>query len=521
VHRILAPFQRLRHGVFWPPFLLLAVAAAAVYDDSAGFLARTSQANEWILDRFGWLFSAGTFLMVGVCVWINFSPLAAYRIGGPNAKPLLTRWRWFSIVLCTTVAIGVMFWATAEPLYHLHHPPHSLAIAPDSAQAAQFALSAMYLHWTFTPYAIYTLPALMFALAYYNMGRSFSLGSTLAPLFGGRAPGSLIDAICLYALVAGMAASLGTGVLTLGGGISYLFGIPSSPLLMAVIACVLVGTFIISSMSGLMKGIRVLSDLNAKIFVGLAIFVLLAGPTGFILSFGAEAVGNYMSNFFTLSLFTGSAGADDWPQKWTIFYWANWMAWAPITAMFLGRIGYGYTVREFVLFNWIVPALFGAVWMTIFSGTAIHMEQYGDGPGLYQMLLDTGPESVVYGIFSSFPLATPFIVLFVLTSFLSYVTAADSNTSAMGGISTTGISPESPEPGSFIKAIWGVTVGLVAWFMVSEGGIDGIKTLSQLGGLPALFLVLAVTAAVIRVAANPARYLSAPIDPARMPPDSE
>ena len=521
MHILFAPFQRLRHRVFWPPFILLALAAFAVYRDSAKFLKDTTLANVWILDRFGWLFSVGSFVMVGVCIWIYFSPLAAYRIGGPDAKPILTRWRWFTVVLCTTVAIGVMFWATAEPLHHLHHPPQSWHIEPDSAQAAQFALSAMYLHWTFTPYAIYTLPALMFALAYYNMGRPFSLGSTLAPLFGGRAPDSLIDAICLYALVAGMAASLGTGILTLAGGIGYLTGIASSPALMGIIACAVVGSFILSSMSGLMKGIRILSDLNAKVFVGLALFVLLAGPTGFILSFGAEALGSYMTNFFSLSLFTGSAAGDDWPQKWTIFYWANWMAWAPITAMFLGRIGYGYTVREFVLFNWIIPAVFGAVWMTIFSGTAIYMEQYGGGPDLFAMLETSGPESVVYGMFSSFPLATPFILLFILTSFLSYVTAADSNTSAMGGISTTGISPESPEPGAAIKAIWGITVGAVAWFMVSEGGINGIKTLSQLGGLPALFLVLAVTVAIMRVAANPARFLSEPIRADRIPTGEE
>ena len=165
--------------------------------------------------------------------------------------------------------------------------------------------------------------------------------------------------------------------------------------------------------------------------------------------------------------------------------------------------------------------MFGAVWMTIFSGTAIYMEQYGGGPDLFAMLETSGPESVVYGMFSSFPLATPFILLFILTSFLSYVTAADSNTSAMGGISTTGISPESPEPGAAIKAIWGITVGAVAWFMVSEGGINGIKTLSQLGGLPALFLVLAVTVAIMRVAANPARFLSEPIRADRIPTGEE
>ncbi len=482
--------------------------------DGPLFLAYTNTAKEWALDRFGWLFNVTTLVMVGVCVWVNFSPLAGYRIGGPDAKPMLDRWKWFSIVLCTTIAIGVMFWATAEPLYHIHKPPASMDMEPESARAAKFAMSSLYLHWTFTPYAIYTVPALMFALAYYNMGGSFSLGATLTPILKETKAGSaVIDSVCLYALVAGMASSLGTGILTLAGGIRHLADIGPADWLLPAIAGAIVITFIISSLSGLMKGIRILSDVNAKIFFAIAAFVLFAGPTGFILSFGAEGIGSYITNFFSMSLFTGSTGLftgaeieDKWPQYWTIFYWANWLAWAPITALFLGRIGYGYTVREFVLFNWIVPALFGAVWMTIFGGTSIYLDSV-EGAGLYERLLSHGPESVVYAILDEFPFTSLVVVVFVLTSFLSYVTAADSNTSAMGGISTAGVSPDSPEPGPLIKLVWGLTVGAIALFMVSAGGIEGVKTLSQLGGLPALFLVIAITMALIRVAARPHKFL--------------
>ena len=135
----------------------------------------------------------------------GFSPIAQVKIGGKKAKPLLSKWRWFTITLCTTIAIGILFWGTAEPIYHLHAPPVGLGITPNSTEAAIFSLSTMFLHWTFTPYGIYTLASLMFALVYYNLKQPFNLGSLLYPLIGDRAHGKLskvIDAICLYALVA-------------------------------------------------------------------------------------------------------------------------------------------------------------------------------------------------------------------------------------------------------------------------------------------------------------------------------
>ena len=183
---------------------------------------------------------------------------------------------------------------------------------------------------------------------------------------------------------------------------------------------------------------------------------------------------------------------DDWPKSWTTFNWANWMAWAPITALFLGRLAKGYTIRQFMLFNWVLPSLFGMLWMSIFSGIALHF-QLSKKADLLGLLTSLGPESVIYGIFDALPWSDLLALIFLFTAFLSYVTAADSNTEAMGGISSTGISPQAPSAPVFIKIVWGTTIGLVAYIMVSMAGIEGIKMLSNLGGLPALFLLLAIT----------------------------
>ena len=218
---------------------------------------------------------------------------------------------------------------------------------------------------------------------------------------------------------------------------------------------------------------------------------------------GVEGMGSYLGNFFQKSLFTGAASGDKWPQWWTIFYWANWLAWAPITALCLGKIARGYTVRQFLIFNLVLPASFACLWMSIFSGTALHMDMNGDGI-LNKALQATGAESVIYTMFDNLPLAGITAVVFIFVSFLSYVTAADSNTEAIANLcadnSEAILSGDESDEGKSnltIKIIWGVTIGVIAWIMTSFAGIDGIKMMSNLGGLPALFIVLGCNISLI------------------------
>jgi choline-glycine betaine transporter len=490
---------RLRPFVFFAPFLLLAASAAYSLYDAEGFMHRAEGLNNWILRHFGWLFSAGTLLFVGLCIAAYVSPLGRVRIGGPEARPILSRWQWFSVVLCTTIAIGILFWGAAEPLYHLHNPPAGLGAAPGGDAAARFALSTMFMHWTFTPYSIYTLAGLTFALAYYNLRQPYSLGAMLYPLLGQKAGrwAPAIDAVCLYSLAAGMAASLGAGALTIAGGLEKYAQLENTPLLLGAATLLVVVAYVGSSVTGLTRGIQWLSNLNTWVFLGLAGFVLLFGPTLKLLALGAEGLADYLWHFLPRSL--GIGMEKDWADNWTVFYWANWLAWTPVTAVFLGQIATGYTVREFIRFNLLLPSLFSMLWMTIFSGNALYIDHYAGAADLHGMLLASGPESVIYGLFDQLPLPTLLGIVFFVTAFLSYVAGADANTSAMSGLSAGGISPETPEAPAWIKVAWGLVVGFMAWVVVAFAGIDGIKMASNLGGFPALFLLLAVAAAMVRL----------------------
>lgn len=518
---------RLNHFVFWPPFLLLIAAVVLNFTSAELFSKVTNAANDWVLDNFGTYFLFVGLACLILCLVICFSSFGSVRIGGKDAKPLLHMWNWFAITICTTIAVGILLWSTSEPILHLHSPPETKGLDAGSEEAARFSLQAVYLHWTFTPYAIYAVASLMFGFAYYNMRKPYSLGSPITPLVGDKVAGrfgNLIDAVCLFSLVAGMAASLGGGILILAGGLHQLFpGIDgSSPTVRAVIAGVIIATFVVSSATGLMKGIRILSSINTYALFALGIFVLVFGPTVFILTFGFETFGSYLANFVSINSFTISDSlsgtrVDDlggvtkpWSRGWTVFYWAVWMAWTPITACFLGQIAYGRTVREFMLVNFILPALFGAAWMAIFSGTALHLEMNAGADFEALLALDENgkryPARVAYDLFEYLPMTFVLVVFYICSTFVCFVTSADSNTTAMAAISSNGITPGSSEGGVFIKVAWGVTVGLVAWVMISFADIDGIKILSTLGGFPASMLLVLVIISLAMVVWNHEKY---------------
>lgn len=497
--------MKIRHGVFWPPFLMLFAALALNFLDSALFLSVVNGANGWLLNTFSSAFAWCGLFCLGVCFLVGLSPFGRETIGGKGATPLFSYRSWICVSICTSTAAGILFWGMAEPITHLVRPPTSLGIAAGSDAAARFAMSTLFMHWSFIPCAIYAMPALMFAIAFYNLKQPFSLSSVFVPLVGARLQRRLstpVDALALYTLVLGMAASLATGVLAISGGLSYLFGIEGGPFLWTVIGVAIVISYIASALSGVEKGIKNLSILNSGFFIGLAIYVLIFGAPLEAAKITGTGLEDFFTHFIARSLFTELAPTDPWPRQWTVFYWAVWLAWAPVTAGFLGRIGRGYTVRQFLTVNLLVPAVFAMLWMAIFGGTALSLELF-HGAGLSEVLANKGPEGMTYGVLSGLPMAGMVIPFFILVTAISYITAADSNTLCMAAMSSTGISAEEPDPPRYLKLIWGSVVGVISLVMLVHCGVDGIRNLSYLGGLPALFFVFGTGLSLLVMAWGP------------------
>ncbi|UOQ44241.1 BCCT family transporter [Halobacillus salinarum] len=498
----------IRPTVFLPAFILLLITIVLNFVSYDWFLKVTTAAQNFMTHEIGWVFSLAGVTCVILVILAYFSPLGNIKIGGEEAKPLLKRKTWFAITLTTTIAAGILFWGTAEPISHLTSPPKSLGIEPMSTEAAKFAMETLYLHWTFIPYAFYSLPTIVFAFAYYNMKRSFSVGSQISPAlrkYNQDKINVVVDAVILFAVAAAISSSFGTSVMNMGGGIHSLFGIDNDKTLWIIITIIGTIAFIISSSTGLLKGIRILADFNIYLYYIIIAALIILGPTVYMFSAGTETFGGFLTHFFEKALFTGEIASDDWASGWTTFYWSNWMAWAPVTAVFLARIAYGYRVKEVIMMNFVIPGFFSVIWMTVLGGTAINFQMTGK-VDIAAVIADQGSGAAAYAMLDQLPFSGIIILLYLVAVMISFVTATDSTTNAMASISSTGITEGSQEAPVFIKITWGVIVGAVALIFISTLGLGGIRTLSYLGGFPALFLGILSIFSLIVIMRNPNKY---------------
>ncbi|MDR0885620.1 MAG: BCCT family transporter [Clostridiales Family XIII bacterium] len=496
----------LKKGVFFIPWSLLILMVVLSFVNKDGFLGGLNAVTGWILGNFAWLFNSVTILCVATVIIVYFSPLGKVRIGGKKAKPIVSYGNLVWITLCIDLGAGILFWAAAEPMYHMFAPAAMTGAAPGSPEAATFAMETMFLEWTWSPMAIYTVAGILFAFVFHNMKEQASLGSGLVPVFGPkvRKYKSVVDVVCLFAVAAGMAASLGTGAMTIAGGLENIAGIQSGPVSWAIVIAVIVVTFIISSVSGVDKGIKILSNINSKAYFILLAFVIIFGPTAFMANFTFESIGAYLSDFFKMSFATGDIYNDGWAKGWPIFYWCNWLAWTPVTGVFIGHILKGYTIKQGITCNFVIPALFSTLWMGLFATASIYYENAG--MGFHDMLLDKGPESIIYAIFDQFPLAIVVIPFYLFLIFISFVTAADSNTTAMAGLCTSGNASGDVAAPTYLKVVWGVTIGAVTWVLISLADIEGVKAASNLGGFPNMFLVGLFAVGLLKICRNPKKY---------------
>ncbi len=495
----------IRKGIFIPMSLafvgiiLLGLVAPKMFYD-----AENAIVNFAFLD-FGWLFQISGNLFLFICLFFCFSKYGDIRFGGKDAKPEMSVWNWFAISLCAGIATGVVFWGIAEPLYHFMDSGvfDVLGITPKTEEAAMFSMVTTYIHWTFIPYAMYAICGLGIAYAAYNMNLPYRVSSTLYPLAGKHTEGfigAVVDGLCLLAIAGGVAAVLGVGTMQISSGIQILTGIPAGKTMWVAVVGSIVAVYIISSYTGLNRGIRWLSDKNAKIFLALLVFVFAFGPTRFILSLGTQAAGHFIDDFFVRTHYLSPVDGSAWPRWWPIYYWAIWLAYAPLIGMFLARLVKGRTIRQFMFMNLLMPAFFGFLWFSVFGGAAINLELTGQG--LWAAIHEGGKlalERSVFEFLKFYPLTKIISWIFMGTVFISIVTMADSMTSTVASLSTTAAHQEDKEPPATMKIFWGIVMSSVAIINLISGsgggeisGIDATKQIATVAGFPILFLMVAM-----------------------------
>ncbi len=488
--------------IFLPPAVVLVAAVLFGLLNPEAFGQAASTALSFTLKYFGWFYTIGSTFLLVFCLWAGFSKYGDIKLGGPDAEPELSIFNWWAIAICAGIAIGIVFFGVAEPMTHYTSPPPFLGLEPKSLAAGENALRFAFFHWTFHTYGIYVSAGLCIAFAFYNTRKPFKVSSSLYPLIGDRIQGGwgyFIDGLAIFAIVGGVGTSLGFGTMQIASGMDFLWGIKPNGTIWLMVILALTLCYTISSYTGLQKGIRILSENNIRLYFLLMAFVLIFGPTIHILDSTVSSLGDYFSNIVKMSFFQDPMNKSGWPGSWSDFYWAWWLAFAPIVGLFLVRLAYGRTIREFVVVNMVGPALFGIVWFGIFGSSAIYLEHF-ENAGIADAISKFGNEVSLYAMFQHLPLSGITIILGALAVAISFITLADSMTSTIASMTTKGFgeAKEDREPPALMKIFWGVLMGLLSWILLVTGGASALQTSVIVCGLPILVLQIAMAVGYIK-----------------------
>ena len=473
--------------------ILLFVLVTLIFQKPAE--AAFGSLQTFIANAMGWFMILVVSIYLSVVVILAFSKFGKIRLGGQDACPEFPTFAWLAMLMSAGMGIGLMFWSVAEPIFHFQTPPIG-AVKPDTAAAAQEALGITFFHWGLHAWGVYALVGLALGFFAYNRGLPLTIRSVFYPLLGDRIYGwwgNVVDILAVASTLFGLATSLGLGVQQINAGLNFLFGLANNTSVQVALIAIITGFATASVVSGLDGGVRRLSELNMCLAGLFALFVLLAGPTLFILGSFVQTLGFYIASLPTLSLWTETFEQTDWQNSWTVFYWGWWVSWSPFVGIFIARISKGRTIREFVLGVLLLPSMLTFLWMSIFGGTALFFELSQQGTALSQAVEDN-VATALFVMLQQLPLTGITSLIGIILVAVFFVTSSDSGSLVVDNI-TSGGKLDSPTPQ---KVFWAVTEGVVAAALLLGGGLQALQTASITTGLPFAVVLLVMCFSLYR-----------------------
>lgn len=456
----------------------------------------SSTALSWGLENFGWLFNVILVVCIIVMLGVAMSRYGNIKLGKDDEEPEYSRFSWVAMMFAAGIGVGIFFFGPSEPLEFYHSPP-PLTVEPHTEEALHRAVAQADFHWGFSPWALYALVGGALAYSTYRRGRASLISSLFAPILK-RTDGPIgrtIDILAIVATLFGTAASLGIATLQIGEGISTLSGFTPSMAVLLLIILVLSVSFIISAVSGVSKGIRLLSNTNIMLAFLAIFFVFITGPTLFLINLLPSSILTYLDNFLDMSSRSLSWGQEtlDFQAAWTVFYWAWWIAWAPFVGMFIARISRGRTIREFILVTIIVPTFVLMLAFAVFGGTAMDFAR-NNVPGFDG---SASAQQVLYNLIGELPFSGVVSALVVVILAIFFITSADSASVVMGTMASKG----DPEPNKLVVVFFGVLMMGIAVVMLLTGGEDalsGLQSLTILTAMPFVLIIIALLVSFVK-----------------------
>ncbi len=448
-------------------------------------------AQTWAANTVGWYYMLAMTLYLVFVVTTALSGYGKIKLGADHDEPEFSYLSWAGMLFAAGISITLFFFCVSEPLTHTLQPPQGEA---GGQEAARQAMQLLFLHWGLHGWGVFAFVGMALAYFAYRHNLPLALRSALYPLIGKRINGPIgyaVDGFGIIATIFGLGADMGFGVLHLNSGLDYLFGIAHTQWIQVALIVLMMGAAIAVAVSGVDKGVRLMSDINMLLACALLLFVLFAGPTQYLLTTLIQNVGDYLgalpSKSFDVYAYNEPS---DWLGNWTVFYWAWWIAWSPFVGLFIARISRGRTIREFVFGVLLIPLGFTLAWMSIFGNSAINQVLNHGMAALGQSAIDD-PSMTLYLLLETYPWAKTVIAVTVFISFVFFVTSADSGTVVLSTLSSRGGNPDEDGP-KWLRVFWGAMTALVTSGLLFAGSIDSLKSAVVLTSLPFSLILLAM-----------------------------
>lgn len=459
--------------------------------------------QSWIQTNLDWFYVLSMCIFVGFTFYLMCSKYGTIRLGKDDDRPEFSYFSWFSMLFGAGMGIGLLFWSIAEPTYHIQDNPFLTPGTANTMAGADTAMQVTFLHWGLHGWGVYVIVGLALAYFTYRHDLPLTIRSALYPIFGDKIfgwRGHIADLLAVFGTLFGVATTLGLGAGQINAGLNYMFGIEVGTAQQVIIIAVVSVIATISAVSGVGRGIKILSEVNMWLSIILISIFIIAGPTVFVLGFFVTNIGDYIVNFIPMGFWVDPDPSGQWQGWWTVFYWGWWIAWAPFVGMFIARVSKGRTIREFCLGVLIVPTLITFLWMAVFGGTGLFMELFADGgfgTGGVIAAVNEDISKPLFVVIEQLNLGwlTQIVAFISVVLIITYfVTSADSGTLVI----TTLVSMGNENPPSSYRVFWGLSEGAVAAVLLLAGGLKALQTASLAAGLPFAFIIFMMMFALIK-----------------------
>lgn len=451
----------------------------------------------WVSRTFSWYYLLAATLYLVFIVFIACSRYGEIKLGPKHSKPEFSLLSWSAMLFSAGIGIDLMFFSVAEPLSHYMNPPVGEG---ETFEAARQSMVWTLFHYGLTGWSMYALIGVALGYFSYRYNLPLTIRSALYPIFGKKINGPIghtVDTAAVLGTIFGIATTCGIGVVQLNYGLHVLFDLPENIWIQTALITVAVIITIISVTAGVNKGIRILSEINIYVSIGLLLFILFVGNTEFLLAALIKNFGDYISQFPKLSLSSFPfEQPKEWMNSWTLFFWAWWIAWSPFVGLFLARISRGRTIREFVTGTLVIPLLFTLTWLSIFGNSALYSVIFDGNTQLATTVLEN-PAHGFYDLLAQYPGFTFTAGVATITGLLFYVTSADSGALVLGNFTTkfTNIEHDSPR---WLSVFWAVAIGLLTLAMLMANGVTALQNTTIIMGLPFSFVIFFVMAGLYK-----------------------